>query len=90
MKRNKITLERPERFTTPYTIPKAKLEAAASEAFDMLKKLGRENGTMMPLSNKGFRYIICGLSPSEPHNTFWVYERSGLFNQTLNEWLSQK
>ena len=37
MKRNTITLERPERFTTPYTIPKAKLEAAATAAFDMLK-----------------------------------------------------
>lgn len=42
------------------------------------------------LKNKGFRYIICGLSPSEPHNTFWVYERTEEFNNTLNEWLSQK
>ena len=42
------------------------------------------------LKDKGFRYIICGLSPSEPHNTFWVYERNELFNETLNEWLSQK
>lgn len=42
------------------------------------------------LKNKGFRYIICGLSPNEPHNTFWVYERSELFNEALNEWLSQK
>jgi hypothetical protein len=42
------------------------------------------------LKNKGIRYIICGLSPSEPHNTFWVYERNELFNETLNEWLSQK
>ena len=36
------------------------------------------------LKNKGFRYIICGLSPSEPHNTFWVYERDELFNKTLD------
>lgn len=42
------------------------------------------------LKNKGFRYIICGLSPNEPHNTFWVYERNEVFNETLNEWLSQK
>ena len=42
------------------------------------------------LKNKGFRYIICGLSPNEPHNTFWVYERDELFNNVLNEWLSQK
>ena len=42
------------------------------------------------LKNKGFRYIICGLSPNEPHNTFWVYERNELFNEALNEWLSQK
>ena len=42
------------------------------------------------LKNKGFRYIICGLSPNEPHNTFWVYERDEVFNETLNEWLSQK
>ena len=42
------------------------------------------------LKNKGFKYIICGLSPNEPHNTFWVYERNELFNETLNEWLSQK
>ena len=42
------------------------------------------------LKNKGFRYIICGLSPNEPHNTFWVYERNELFNNVLSEWLSQK
>ncbi len=42
------------------------------------------------LKDKGFRYIICGLSPSEPHNTFWVYERDEFFNEILNEWLSQK
>ena len=66
MKRNAITLERPERFTTPYTIPRAKLEAAATEAFDMLKKLGKENGTKLPLSNKGFRYIF------EDYNKGWT------------------
>lgn len=42
------------------------------------------------LKNKGFKYIICGLSPNEPHNTFWVYERDELFNNILNEWLSQR
>ena len=42
------------------------------------------------LKNEGFRYIICGLSPSEPHNTFWVYERNELFNKILNEWLLMK
>ncbi len=56
MKRNAITLERPERFNIPYTIPKAKLEAAATEAFDMLKKLGKENGANLPVSSHGFRY----------------------------------
>ena len=42
------------------------------------------------LKNCGFRYIICGLAPNEPHNTFWVYERTEKFNNTVNEWLSQK
>lgn len=42
------------------------------------------------LKNKGFKYIICGLSPNAPHNTFWVYERDELFNNVLNEWLSQR
>ena len=42
------------------------------------------------LKEKGFRYIICGLSPNEPHSTFWVYERSVDFNNVLNTWLSSK
>lgn len=42
------------------------------------------------LKEKGFKYIICGLAPNEPHNTFWVYERTEEFNSTLNGWLSQK
>lgn len=42
------------------------------------------------LKGKGFRYIICGLAPNEPHDTFWVYERTQNFNDALNEWLSQK
>ena len=42
------------------------------------------------LKNQGIRYIICGLAPNEPHNTFWVYERTEKFNSILNEWLYQK
>ena len=42
------------------------------------------------LKNKGFRYIICGLSPNEPHDTFWVYERNGMFDDELLKWLSKK
>ena len=42
------------------------------------------------LRNKNFRYIICGLAPNEPHDTFWVYERTEKFNSVLDEWLSQK
>lgn len=42
------------------------------------------------LKKKGFRYIICGLSPNEPHDTFWVYEKTEEFNNTLSGWLSQK
>lgn len=36
----------------------------------------------------GIRYLICGQSVSEPHSTFWVYERNDKFNTALNEWLS--
>lgn len=42
------------------------------------------------LKESGFRYIICGLSPNEPHDTFWVYERTNEFNNVLSEWLSKK
>ena len=42
------------------------------------------------LKEKSFKYIICGLSPNEPHNTFWVYEKNDSFNEALNQWLSQK
>jgi len=56
MKRNNITLERPERFTTPFTIPKEKLEAAANEALRMLRKMGEEGGVAFPNSGAGFRY----------------------------------
>ena len=42
------------------------------------------------LKENGFRYIICGLSPNEPHSTFWVYERSAEFNNVLSTWLSEK
>ena len=42
------------------------------------------------LKNKGFRYIICGLAPNDPHDTFWVYERTQEFNNELTKWLSAK
>ena len=57
MKRNVITLERPERFTTPYSIPKEKLEKAAEIAINWVEKSGRENGTKFPLTRGGFRYF---------------------------------
>lgn len=37
----------------------------------------------------GIRYLICGQSVSEPHSTFWVYERNDKFNTALNEWLDE-
>ena len=42
------------------------------------------------LKQNGFRYIICGLAPNEPHATFWVYERSGKFNEVLDKWIFRK
>lgn len=42
------------------------------------------------LAEKGFRYIICGLAPNEPHDTFWVYERNSEFNETLDKWIFRK
>ena len=38
----------------------------------------------------GIKYLICGQSVSEPHNTFWVYERNEKFNTALDEWLFNK
>lgn len=38
----------------------------------------------------GIKYLICGQSVTEPHNTFWVYERNEKFNTTLNKWLSDR
>ena len=40
------------------------------------------------LKNKGFRSVLCGLSLSEPHRTFWVYERTDAFNRVLKQWYS--
>lgn len=42
------------------------------------------------LTEKGFRYIICGLAPNEPHDTFWVYERNSEFNEVLDRWIFRK
>lgn len=42
------------------------------------------------LKQNGFRYIICGLAPNEPHATFWVYERSDRFNAVLDKWIFRK
>lgn len=36
----------------------------------------------------GIRYLICGQSVSEPHRTFWVYERNDAFNTALHRWFS--
>lgn len=66
MKRNAITLERPERFTTPYSISKSKLEAAASLAIDTVERTGRENGTQFPSKRVGFRYLF------DDVNTGWL------------------
>ena len=83
MKRNVITLERPERFTTPYTISKSKLEAAATEAFDMLKKLGKANGSNLPFSSAGFRYTFAedylkGWTSGMYVGCYWLaYEMTG-------------
>lgn len=33
----------------------------------------------------GIRYLICVQSVSEPHSTFWTYERNDKFNTTLDE-----
>ena len=40
------------------------------------------------LKTMGFRYVLCGLSTSEPHRTFWVYERTAPLNQVLDKWFS--
>ena len=56
MQRNKITLDRPERFTTPYTISRAKLEAALSDATDRLEKMAKEHPGEVPCSSIGFKY----------------------------------
>lgn len=42
------------------------------------------------LKDRGLRYVLCGLGVTEPHKTFWVYERTHAFNSVLNEWLSNK
>lgn len=42
------------------------------------------------LKENGFRYIICGLAPNEPHDTFWVYERNAEFNKILDKWIFRK
>ena len=66
MKRNEIKLDAPKRFAAPYTVSRAKLESAASEAFDMLRKLGRENGGLFPQRSAGFKYIF------GEENTGWL------------------
>lgn len=38
----------------------------------------------------GIKYLICGQSVTEPHNTFWVYERNEKFNTALDKWLSNR
>lgn len=38
----------------------------------------------------GIKYLICGQSVTEPHNTFWVYERNEKFNAALDKWLSNR
>ena len=82
MKRDVITLERPERFSDPHPISKAKLEAAASEALDIIEKAGRENGTNFPLTRVGFKYIYedanKGWLPGLYTGCFWLgYELTG-------------
>lgn len=42
------------------------------------------------MKDKGIRYVLCGLGVSEPHRTFWVYERDREFNDALTEWLLNK
>lgn len=42
------------------------------------------------LKERGYRYVLCGLGMSEPHRTFWVYERTDAFNKVLYEWLDNK
>ncbi|MBO7304920.1 MAG: glycoside hydrolase family 88 protein [Clostridia bacterium] len=56
MKRNLITLDRPERFDTPYSISKAKLEAALADVVDRLEKMAKEHPGEVPGSSIGFKY----------------------------------
>ena len=89
MKRGFTKLDKPERFTTPFTIPKEKLEAAAAEALAMLKKMGNEGGVGFPASGAGFRYNFDGPNKSWTHGMYagcyWLaYEISG------DEWFKNK
>ena len=42
------------------------------------------------MKERGIRFLICGQSVTEPHNTFWVYERNKEFNTALQSWLSMR
>lgn len=42
------------------------------------------------MKERGIRYLTCGQAVTEPHNTFWVYERNDKFNTALDEWLSNR
>ncbi len=77
-----LTLERPERFSKPHAIDKAKLEAAAKAACDKLKAFVQKNGTGFPgTSSKNYKYILdsnnnweCGMYTG----CFWLaYQLSG-------------
>ena len=58
MARNPIFLNNPEKFNTPYTISKTKLESAIGVVLDKLEKMAIDHPNEMPSGSAGFKYIF--------------------------------